>query len=858
MSEKFIEIYENNITVYNKKFQIPMSNYFKTIIENVARSNEPSIIVYPGGRELNLSFIAYFSLLMRYKNYSKFDEDITHGLNENDHVYYTGRLGLYKGKKLYKLWGDAAKYFSEDIRNSSAVKIEFSHDSVEYVKETNFHKITKYNGDATRLNNIGSIKKNKTIDELITAMKLKKNLVNTLVNNSVLYIKNKNEVDEILKDTHVSFGKVKMENLTKITPISYCQNINKRMCYAGNKLKLNPVMKITCSFENALDLLYEQEDIKEIVIDLEGYLSVDYNMIEQILEFPNINKKVVLLPLEKFSDYNNFLRDKEYNVIRVSREMIEDYSIPPCSHPDIKYQSIIFRNYLDKKSTFKPIRIDSSFKFRDVNSIISRMCASDDSDELTQQVGKKVRILLSILKSYIYFDNSFGNNNKNFILQLQSEIEMDINNICLDKKYLAIMKMRTLAEMVSELTNNIISGNCFAQEIIEVLKYSSNRNILFIVQNNREKATVDTYVKNKYNRKKITCSTISKIENKSTFDVVYILGVIPRTSRLINKMFSLILSNQFHYVYHKSYLNYIKKLYNDYLRCVNDFEKTFEDSNIDYNAISSPENKRIEDDYNLISNLIDRDMSVQDTVKFYFGNSSDINDSYCDCLIDFNEYVGIFKKIYKVYRINIEKKELEYIPVIDLLVEDEILILNEEFRSGEFIEELMENLLIQDSFKEKHLEMVIKSRVWKEILLEYIRVSKLSLKEIFILLKSKGLDKTEVTFRNWIKNDFIVGPDNEDDYRIIFELCKTEAIKYHWKEIYDSCNHVRRLHIRLRSDIGKLIVESYFKGQAVSENLDYLNIDFMNKVTVCEVYSISFEKIFVPLYAVNSVKRKES
>ena len=53
-----------------------------------------------------------------------------------------------------------------------------------------------------------------------------------------------------------------------------------------------------------------------------------------------------------------------------------------------------------------------------------------------------------------------------------------------------------------------------------------------------------------------------------------------------------------------------------------------------------------------------------------------------------------------------------------------------------------------------------------------------------------------------------------------------------------------------------LIVESYFNNTVISESLSYLDIDFMNKVTICEVEKIDRGEFQVANYMVNAVKRK--
>ncbi|MGB3367317.1 MAG: DrmE family protein [Acidaminobacteraceae bacterium] len=860
MRDNFIDIYKENFSMYNNEIYVPMSNFVTQIINQIDESELSSIVVYPGGKELNMTLISYYSLHKRYKNYSYYDDNITDELEIEDKVYYDGRLGIFKGKKIYKLWGDFTKHFSEEIKNSYAVKVEFSKGSIEFVKENDFYKITKYNGDATRLNKIESKKSNKYVDDLIVAMNLKKDSVNTLVHSSTLYVKNKSEIDNIINNTKISYGKDHKEKLSEIVPVSYCQNIKKGLDYAGNKLKLNPVIKFTCSLDNALELLYEHDDIDELVIDLEKYVNIDYILVEKLLNFPNIKNKVVLLPAEIYSEFTNYFTDKEYNNVIVSRKMMEEHCSGSLCHPEVKRQSKLFNNYLNKKVSFKEIEITKTFEFSEIYVLLKGFFNIEESDEKVKMIANKVLRLLTILKSYIFFENTRGLENKEYVNHLLELIKIDSEVICSDIHYFSTEKLEKMMEMLSELTKNVISRNAYAKEIKSILKYSTKQNILFLVQNNKEKATVDLYIKNRYQSKNISCKTISKVDEVTFYDAIYIMGVIPRTNRLRNKLFSLLVSSEYHYIYHKSYLNYIKKLYNDYLEMFGEHTEVLYSNDSRMETDESSNYLEIDnDEYKLISDLssFGKNLNLQDIVKFYFDIQLGSNQSSCDCLVDFNEYVGVFNKNYKVYRVNIEKKELDYIPVSNLLMGDEIIILNDEFRSGEFIEELMNSLLKINSFKEEHLKKVETSKMWKESLLKYISDSGATIKDISLKLKEIGLDKSNATFRYWIRNDYIVGPDNENDYKLISKLCSTYESGFDWEDVYEACCYVRRLHIKLRSDIGKLIVESYFNDDAVSENLSYLDIDFMDKVTICEVFSVSFDKFSVPSHIVNSIKRRE-
>ena len=100
MKNNFLNLYKNNFNVYHYKHKVVLSNYVERILEVILDAKEPTVIVYPDGKELNMVLIQVLSLFKRYENYSLVDNDITHDLSSNDKIYYDGKLGVYKGKDL--------------------------------------------------------------------------------------------------------------------------------------------------------------------------------------------------------------------------------------------------------------------------------------------------------------------------------------------------------------------------------------------------------------------------------------------------------------------------------------------------------------------------------------------------------------------------------------------------------------------------------------------------------------------------------------------------------------------------------------------------------------------------------------
>lgn len=853
MFKEFNSIFKSNFIINLDEINFPLTSYVEQVLFEVELDNVPSIIVYPDGVELNTMLLPYLSLYSRYKNFFGDYNELTEELIIDEHIYYDGRLGKFKGKKIFKEWGKFTDRLSQESRSRQAIKIEFAHSAIEYIMENDFYKITRYEGDAIRLNNIGKRNSDNMISELIEQFKLVKTSVSTLINSSILYVKNKCDTDRIVNNTTINYGKTKNVKLSKLVPLSYWTSSNKEINYSGNKEGLASVVDITCNLENAINLIYDKEGIELVIIDLADFRGLDNNLLEQIIDLTDEKKLIMLLPFNKYKNFAEYFNESKFNQITITKSKAENYLKDLKKHIIQVNQQNLFHNYVNRDITFNAINENSEISFLMVYTEVKAFLLAANNEERTRDIFGKSFGILSALRSYMDFETSMSNENFDYIKDQLNDMESDIFEIIQDESFFSTEKLQLILEMHKKLVREVFSENRLAREVKNIIKYCSGKKILFVVQNNRVKSNLDSYIKGRFRNKIIHCKTITMIQNDSFYEVTYVLGVIPKQN-LASKLFSLMVSSRIEFLYYESYLSYIKYLYKN--NVFNLLEEEFTPESINNEQSSYDLEKKV--DYNLISELTLQinEYNYKDAFRIYFGNSEDKGTLMCEYLINFNEFIGVFKRDYKVYRVNLEEQQLEDVKVSNLSIGDEILILNENFKSGAFIEEIVEALLQDTNFYSKYNNIIELSKIWKNVLLDYLNKNKLNISQLYRHMQNRGLKKTYPTFRSWILNDYIVGPDQESDYKLILSLDPELYSK--WKNVYEACNKVRSLHIKLRHDVGKMIVESYFNDLAISENLSYLDIDFMNKVTICEVVEINIGKFQVANYMVNSVKKKEA
>ena len=225
----------------------------------------------------------------------------------------------------------------------------------------------------------------------------------------------------------------------------------------------------------------------------------------------------------------------------------------------------------------------------------------------------------------------------------------------------------------------------------------------------------------------------------------------------------------------------------------------------------------------------------------------------CEAVVIFtNSKKAFITPQYNAYVINENKEELVQKKLKELVVGD-ILVFIEGIEK-DLVDTIIQQLMSLKEIKEAYGEDYNLSKEWKVILKEYSVDNKLTLKDLSEKLKFYGVNRESATIRSWIV-DATVGPQEEEVYEVIGKLTQNEILTKNYKKIFEACNNIRRLQVKVR----KAIVKSLLKDSTLDtlDSIDKLiiknisdGINYVNQVEIQRIYKVDKE---VPIYVTNRI-----
>ena len=187
----------------------------------------------------------------------------------------------------------------------------------------------------------------------------------------------------------------------------------------------------------------------------------------------------------------------------------------------------------------------------------------------------------------------------------------------------------------------------------------------------------------------------------------------------------------------------------------------------------------------------------------------------------------------------IDRKDVPQRTIRDLEIGNFVL-----FRDGSdhdviqlFAEELMGS--------ERYVEVWALATSWREPLLSCGQTSH----EIYGRLIHAGLERHQVTVRNWLYNEHLIGPKEPGDLKIIETVAG--PLPHSWSTIWKAIETIRGYHTSAGFEISKwLLSEIPDQLDSIADDAVRLDLDF-GQFWIVEIEEISVEKEKVPLGQAN-------
>ncbi|MDM8533165.1 DrmE family protein, partial [Clostridiaceae bacterium HSG29] len=347
--------------------------------------------------------------------------------------------------------------------------------------------------------------------------------------------------------------------------------------------------------------------------------------------------------------------------------------------------------------------------------------------------------------------------------------------------------------------------------------------------------------------RKISFKVIDDVNSDEFFDEIVVLGIKFRKE---NKVFSLNNSMKvsiFLYAKNIKLIKYFLKVYN---------KRLLLDNNGDLNIYDKIKNEYPEND---LEELF-RKISIKNCMLYYFSTlrSNDYTSTIkCSVFLNSEIYFGFFNEKHKLYILNRNKKEIVQTEAKNIKPNQELVFLSMEFKTGDFIENIVDNLLENKEFERKYKKKIENSKLWSSELEKIKNREGWTYKEISDIFMENGISINFNTVRNWINNEYLIGAQDKSVFEVIANLSENEYYKKNWEAVFNSCKEVRSMHIKIRHELAQEIISSSVGSNDFDNKLlSYLHVEKNKLIKTCQITSVSRKVVQLSYSDANTMKVK--
>lgn len=156
-----------------------------------------------------------------------------------------------------------------------------------------------------------------------------------------------------------------------------------------------------------------------------------------------------------------------------------------------------------------------------------------------------------------------------------------------------------------------------------------------------------------------------------------------------------------------------------------------------------------------------------------------------------------------------------------------------------------------------HLRNV--ASLWQKALRAYHSAVNKKTSAVILALKNAGCKKTDLTIRNWIFNDLLIGPRRFSDLKLIAEVTGDRELKAKLAEIRSAIREVRGAHLQASSFlVNKLLEAAPARLKETRNGFFSLEIEGVGKAVVVQVEEIGDEPIKVSYSRANRLLKESA
>jgi hypothetical protein len=168
---------------------------------------------------------------------------------------------------------------------------------------------------------------------------------------------------------------------------------------------------------------------------------------------------------------------------------------------------------------------------------------------------------------------------------------------------------------------------------------------------------------------------------------------------------------------------------------------------------------------------------------------------------------ALFSQYYTAYVLDEKEKKLVEKSPIDLLPGDVAIFSTSNEEITDFIDDIIKRLILRgNSTLSEHYE---RSKYWKRVLGEHMRINNLTYRDISDAMKDLGHPRHAVTVGTWLREDsVIVGPRDAEAFIAIGLVADNAEIADHAELYKESCDYIRIQRMKILDYVQTSIIQS--------------------------------------------------
>ncbi len=849
--------YLNRVKIQIEEQKLIPNNYDKINMYyiNLAMTNanlDYDVIIHPT-RQLTLIYYIIAAALSAYEmDLTDVSSELINNLQSGDRVKVQGCLGEYLGKDV--------------INNTLMLKIKFKNMKY-YLPPECIWKLSKYEGNASVLNNFGG--KNKKIRQkgknvLANIFEIDKKEHSVIQKKKVIVVTKKKFAINIIKET-----KLNGIPFTRVFPTAYYSSETNIERIGRDPNQRNPIICFASDFSVASNIT----DIDTGLVLIDGsYFTVMPTVQMEKLITNEANYNVITLMNSIQDDTLSVLNRIGMNIYRWDKESLQQVdledNVTGNTTDRIKQKEFLKHNkylYNFANHNYEILKISTEDSFNKIrNELLENLEYITENSYETPVTNKFIRLgyfvlfCLQNLACPMSFVEGINNISKIFVsIEEMERIIYDVFIKFKEQTNEDLELLHSITVSLNKLIQILDKENNKAIKLIEILKEIKKPSGVVVRRKSDQILLKKWLEKDEFHY----VSVLRTIELKQdlTYENLIFTGWFkeikgyPLRTELAKRHIFII------YDFEQDYLNSHLRHRENNIRRVPSILKKFESDN---KSISSLDEivcvKEVEESEKEDISIILSDLCLSYARLEYTHNSSAKSDEdsikYEEAyLVDFvEEYYAYLTEGFRAHVLSRNEEKVIVKPVRLLQEGDELVF--SIHNQGDIFEELVSRIEEKDLGIKEIKEM---ADLWQVSLNNYIKNQNKDISFFVKQLQQYGYSRVEATVENWLNNFDQIAPGEYGIIDVIAKITGDSKLKQNLDEVKEACKILRKLHVQLGRYIAKTIINSYFSVIDEESTLfDFQSINPADYALVVTLSSLSSTKQLVPGYQVNNLIEK--